>query len=69
MYIGAQAKLGCNSDQFTNFIDFSIGGLHGDTFTPYLFVIVVDFVTRVALTDQFLGLTITRVVSRALQNM
>jgi hypothetical protein len=42
------------TDQFTSvpiFIDLCIGVLQGDTLAPYLFVIVVDYVMRVALAD------------------
>jgi hypothetical protein len=47
-----------SDDQCTNFIDLSIGVLQGDTLAPYLFVIVVDYLMRVALADQSLGLMI-----------
>jgi hypothetical protein len=62
MYCGAKAKVKYSNDQFTNFIDLSIGVLQGDTLAPYLFVVVVDYVMRVALADQFLGLKITNKV-------
>jgi Reverse transcriptase (RNA-dependent DNA polymerase) len=52
MYYGAKAKVKYSNDQFTNFIDLSIGA-------PYLFVIVADYVMRVTLADQSLGLKIT----------
>ena len=58
MYNGAQAKVRYNNDQFTNYIDLSIGVLQGDTLAPYLFVIVLDYVMREALSDQTLGLKI-----------
>jgi Reverse transcriptase (RNA-dependent DNA polymerase) len=59
MYYGAKAKVKYSNDQFTNFIDLSIGVLQGGTLAPYLFVIVVDYGMRVALADQSLGLKIT----------
>jgi Reverse transcriptase (RNA-dependent DNA polymerase) len=62
MYYGGKAKVKYSNDQFTNFIDLNIGGLQGDTLAPYLFVIVVDYVMRVALADQSLGLKITNKV-------
>jgi hypothetical protein len=62
MYYGAKATVKYSNDQFTNFIDLSIGVLQGDTLTPYLFVIVVDYVVRVALADQSLGSKITNKV-------
>jgi hypothetical protein len=34
MYNGAQAKVRCNSDQFTSYIDLNIGVLQGDTLAP-----------------------------------
>jgi Reverse transcriptase (RNA-dependent DNA polymerase) len=46
----------------TNFIDLSIRVLQGDALAPYLFVIVVDYLMRVALADQSLGLKITNKV-------
>jgi hypothetical protein len=58
MYYGAKAKVKYSNDQFTNFIDLSIGVLQGDTLAPYLSVIVVNYVMRVALADQSLGLKI-----------
>jgi Reverse transcriptase (RNA-dependent DNA polymerase) len=58
MYYRAKAKVKYSSDQFTNFI----GVLQGDTLAPYLFVIVVAYVMRVALADQSLGLKITNKV-------
>jgi hypothetical protein len=51
MYYGAKAKAKYSNDQFTKFIDLSIGVFQGDTLAPYLFVIVVDYVMRVALAD------------------
>jgi hypothetical protein len=51
MYYGAKAMVKYSNDQFTNFIDLSIEALQGDTLAPYLFVIVVDSVMRVALAD------------------
>jgi hypothetical protein len=62
MYYGAKAKVKYSNDQFTNFIELSIGVLQGDTLAPYLFVIVVDYVMRVALADQSLGLKIANQV-------
>jgi hypothetical protein len=62
MHYGAKAKVKCRNDQFTNLIDLSIGVLQGDTLAPYLFVIVVDYVMRVALADQSLGLKFTNKV-------
>jgi hypothetical protein len=62
IYYGAKAKVKYSNDQFTNFIDLSIGVLQGDTLAPYSFVIVVDYVMRVALADQSLGLKITNKV-------
>jgi Reverse transcriptase (RNA-dependent DNA polymerase) len=62
MCYGAKAKVKYSNDQFTNFIDLRIGVLHGDTLAPYLIVIVVDYVMRVALEDQSLGLKITNQV-------
>jgi hypothetical protein len=62
MYYGAKAKVKYRNDQFTNFIDLSIGVLEGDTSAPFLFVIVVDYVIRVALADHSLGLKITNKV-------
>jgi hypothetical protein len=35
MYYGAKAKVKYSNDQFTNFIDISIGALQGDTLAPY----------------------------------
>jgi hypothetical protein len=61
IYYGGKAKVKYSNDQFTNFIDLSIG-VRGDTLAPYLFVIVVDYVMRVALADQSLGLKITNKV-------
>jgi hypothetical protein len=55
MHYGAKAKVKYSNDQFTNFIDLSIGVLQGDTLAPNLFVIVVDYVIRVALADQSLA--------------
>jgi hypothetical protein len=48
MYYEAKAKVKYSNDQFTDFIDLSIGVLQGDTIAPYLFVIEVDY----ALADQ-----------------
>jgi hypothetical protein len=62
VYYGAQAKVKYSNERFTNFIDLSIGVLKGDTFAPYLLVIVVNYARRVALTDQSLGLKITNKV-------
>jgi Reverse transcriptase (RNA-dependent DNA polymerase) len=62
MYYGGKAKVKCSNDQFTNSIDLSIIVLQGDTLAPYLFVIVVDYVMRIALADQSLGLKITNKV-------
>jgi hypothetical protein len=62
MHYGAKAKVKYSNDQFTNFIDLSIGVLEGDALALYLFVIVVDYVMRVALADQSLGLKITNKV-------
>jgi Reverse transcriptase (RNA-dependent DNA polymerase) len=63
LYYGVKAKVKYSNDQFTIFIDdLSIGVLQGDTLAPYLFVIVVDYVMRVALADQSLGLKITNKV-------
>jgi hypothetical protein len=62
MYYGAKAKVKYSNAQFTNSIDLSIRVLQGDTLALYLFVIVVDYVMRVALTDQSLGLKITNKV-------
>jgi hypothetical protein len=59
---GAKVKAKYGNDQFTNFIDHCIGVVQGDTLAPYLFVIVVDYVMRVALADQSLGLKITNKV-------
>jgi hypothetical protein len=50
------------SNQFTNFIDLSIGVLQGDAVAPYLLVIVVNHVMRVALADQSLDLKIAKKV-------
>jgi Reverse transcriptase (RNA-dependent DNA polymerase) len=58
MYYGAKAKVNYSNDQFTNFIDLSIGVLQGNSLAPYLLVIVVDYVMRVALAGQSLGLKI-----------
>jgi hypothetical protein len=75
VYYGAKAKVKYSSDQSTNLIDHSIGVLQGDTLAPYLFVIVADYVMRVALADQTLGLKIankvgtTTRISRSLQNI
>jgi hypothetical protein len=49
-----------SNDQLTNFIDLSIGVLQGDTLLSTIllstvFVIVVDYVMRVALADQSLA--------------
>jgi Reverse transcriptase (RNA-dependent DNA polymerase) len=52
IYNGAQAKVRCNNDQFTCYIDLNIGVLQGDTLAPYLFVIVLDYVMSEALLDQ-----------------
>jgi hypothetical protein len=70
MYYGAKAKVKYSNDRFANFIDLSIRVLQGDILAPYLFVIVVDYVRRVALADQSLGLKITNKVgtSRSLPN-
>jgi hypothetical protein len=62
MHYGAKAKAKYSNDQFTNFIDLCIGVLQGDTLAPYLFVIVVDYIMRVALADQSLGLKIANKV-------
>jgi Reverse transcriptase (RNA-dependent DNA polymerase) len=62
MYYGAKAKVKYSNDHFTNFIHLSIGVLQEDTLAPYLFVIVVDYVMRVALVDQSLGLKIANKV-------
>jgi hypothetical protein len=59
MYYGAKTKVKYSNDHFTNFIDLIIGVLQGETLAPYLFVIVLDYVMRVALADQSLGLKIT----------
>jgi hypothetical protein len=62
MYYGAKAKVKYSNDQFTSIIDLSFGVLQGDSLAPYLFVIVVDNVMRVALADQSFGLKITNKV-------
>jgi hypothetical protein len=69
MYYGAKAKGKYSNDQFTNFIDLSIEVLQGDTLAPYLFVIVVDNVLRVALADQSLGLKKTNKVGTRTRNI
>jgi hypothetical protein len=62
MDYGAKAKVKYSNDQFTNVIDISTGVLQGDTSAPYLFVIAVDYVMRVALAVQSLGQKITNKV-------
>ena len=49
LYFGAKAKVRYSGGKFTQFIDLSIGVLQGDTLAPYLFIIVLDFVLRIAL--------------------
>ena len=61
LYYGAKAKVRYDTDKFTDFIELCIGVLQGDTLAPYLFVIVIDFVLRVALDEEpSLGLMIKK---------
>ena len=60
MYAGSRAKVVTpdgNSEEF----DILAGVLQGDTLAPYLFVIILDYVLRKAISgrEQELGLTLT----------
>jgi hypothetical protein len=46
MYNGTEATVTYNTDQFTDYIDQSIGALHGDTLDSFLFAIVLDYVMK-----------------------
>jgi hypothetical protein len=65
LYYGAKAKVRYDTDKFTDFIELCIGVLQGDTLAPYLFVIVMDYVLRVALDgESSLGLMIKKGTTR-----
>jgi hypothetical protein len=70
MHYGAKANIQHRNEQFTNFISLGIGVLQGGALAPYLFVIVVDYIMKVALADQSLGQRMELLlVLRALQNI
>jgi len=48
IYIGAKAAVS-TSDGISEQFDLSVGVLQGDTLAPYLFVIVIDYVMRLAM--------------------
>jgi hypothetical protein len=64
MYHEAKAKFKYSNYQFIDFIGLSIGVLRGDTLGSYIFVSAVDYILRVALADQPLGLKITDKIGR-----
>jgi Reverse transcriptase (RNA-dependent DNA polymerase) len=51
-YCGPEEMVEYSNDQFTNFIDLSVEVFQGDTLASYLFVIVFNYVMRVASADQ-----------------
>jgi hypothetical protein len=55
IYHGAKAGLYDSEGQLfdKNTFNLSIGVLQGDTLAPYLFVIVMDFILRSAMTDEY----------------
>jgi hypothetical protein len=59
LYCGAKAKVKYSNDKFTDYISLSVGVLQGDTLAPYLFVIVLDYVLRMALENQKLGVRLS----------
>ena len=52
LYYGATAKVKLENNEFTDFISLSSGVLQGDTWAPYLFIIVLDYVLSSALPDE-----------------
>ena len=63
MYSGTAAQVvtadGCSAD-----FEVEAGVLQGDTLAPYLFVVVVDYVLRAAITDDGVGFMIQILLSR-----
>ena len=58
MYYGAKTKV-TTSDGLSDDISLSTGVLQGDTLAPFLFVIVMDYIFRVAVKDSTLGFQLT----------
>jgi len=52
LYNGAQAKVSTQFGMSTESIDLSVGVLQGDTLAPYLFIIMIDYIMRIALKDK-----------------
>ena len=63
MHSGTAAQVvtadGCSAD-----FEVEAGVLQGDTLAPYLFVVVVDYVLRAAITDDGVGFMIQILLSR-----
>ena len=61
MYTGTGSRKGVTPDGETDEFDITAGVLQGDTFAPFLFVIVLDYAPRKAINgrEHDLGFTIT----------
>jgi hypothetical protein len=58
MYYGAKTKITTSDGIFDN-ISLSTGVLQGDILAPYLFVIGMDYIFRIAAKDSTLGFQLT----------
>lgn len=65
MYRGTKAKV-VSPDGITDYFELHAGVLQGDTLAPYLFVIVLDYVLRKAISgyEEELGFTLTKRLSK-----
>ncbi len=65
LYFRANARV-CASDGISDTFFLSSGVLQGDTLAPYLFILVMDYIMRLAIPDDSLGFKFIEKLSRRL---